>query len=67
VTARPDTADTDRDHDGVGAPPPDGLVSGGYDEHDSDPLVIETKDFDDLLDLLPSLVATGPLGRSFTL
>jgi len=52
----------DRDHDGIGAPPrqivcigatiPEGLVTGGYDEDDSDPLVIETEDFDDLLDLI---------------
>jgi hypothetical protein len=27
-------------------------VTGGYDEDDSDPLVIETEDFDDLLDLI---------------
>jgi len=52
----------DNDGDGVGASPrqvlclgatvPPGLVVGGYDEDDSDPAVIETEDFDDLLDLI---------------
>ncbi len=52
----------DHDEDGVGAPPrqilclgatnPDGLVPGGYDEDDADPAVIETDDFDELLDLV---------------
>lgn len=52
----------DQDGDGVGAPPrqilcigttlPAGLVTGGYDEDDTDPTVIETEDFDDLLDLI---------------
>jgi hypothetical protein len=52
----------DRDGDGVGAPPrqitcigsalPAGLVRRGYDENDADPQVIETEDFDDLLELL---------------
>jgi hypothetical protein len=52
----------DQDGDGVGAPPrqvlclgtttPAGLVPGGYDEDDTDPAVIETEDFDDLLDLI---------------
>jgi hypothetical protein len=53
----------DGDGDGVGAPPrqvlclgastPDGVVPGGYDEDDTDPSVIETEDFDDLLELIP--------------
>ena len=52
----------DGDGDGVGARPrqvrclgatvPAGLVTGGYDEDDRDPLVIETEDLDDLLDLI---------------
>lgn len=52
----------DGDGDGVGAPPrnilclgpanPGGFVPGGYDEDDGDPAVIETDDFDDLLDLI---------------
>jgi hypothetical protein len=52
----------DNDGDGVGASPrqvlclgatvPAGLVTGGYDEDDNDPAVIETEDFDDLLDLI---------------
>jgi hypothetical protein len=52
----------DGDGDGVGAPPrnilclgpadPGGFVPGGYDEDDNDPAVIETEDFDDLLDLI---------------
>jgi hypothetical protein len=52
----------DQDGDGVGAPPrqvlclgaaiPAGLVPGGYDEDDTDPAVIETEDFDDLLDII---------------
>jgi hypothetical protein len=52
----------DHDHDGVGAPPrqllcigaglPAGVARGGYDEDDSDPTVIETDDFDDLIELL---------------
>jgi len=52
----------DQDGAGVGAPPrqvlcigttpPAGLVTGGYDEDDTDPTVIETEDFDDLLDLI---------------
>jgi hypothetical protein len=31
---------------------PAGLACGGYDEDDDDPSVIETEDFDDLLELL---------------
>ncbi len=56
------TQDLDVLVDGVGAPPrqvlcigttpPAGLVTGGYDEDDTDPTVIETEDFDDLLDLI---------------
>jgi hypothetical protein len=52
----------DQDGDGVGAPPrqvlclgpanPGGFVPGGYDEDDTDPTVIETDDFDELLDLI---------------
>lgn len=52
----------DGDGDGVGAPPrqvlclgplnPAGFVAGGYDEDDGDPAVIETDDFDELLDLI---------------
>jgi hypothetical protein len=52
----------DQDDDGVGASPrsvvcigtaiPAGLARGGYDEDDTDPTVIETEDFDDLLELL---------------
>jgi hypothetical protein len=52
----------DGDGDGVGASPrqvlclgplnPAGFVVGGYDEDDGDPAVIETDDFDDLLDVI---------------
>jgi hypothetical protein len=52
----------DHDGDGVGAPPraieclgatiPDGMSTRGYDEDDNDKTVIETEDFDDLLDLV---------------
>jgi hypothetical protein len=36
----------------LGTTTPAGLVPGGYDEDDTDPTVIETEDFDDLLDLI---------------
>jgi hypothetical protein len=52
----------DQDSDGVGTSPrsivcigaaiPAGLARGGYDEDDADRTVIETEDFDDLLELL---------------
>lgn len=54
----------DADGDGVGASPrqvqclgpdlPAGLSPRGYDEDDADPAVIETEDFDELLDLVLS-------------
>jgi hypothetical protein len=52
----------DQDGDGVGAPPrvlecigttvPEGFARGGYDDDDTDPMVIETEDSDDLLERL---------------
>ena len=52
----------DLDGDGVGSSPrqvrclgettPAGLVSGGYDEDDTNPAVIETEEFDELIDLI---------------
>lgn len=52
----------DHDGDGVGISPrqlrclgqavPDGLSPRGYDEDDADPAVVETEDFDELLDLV---------------
>jgi len=36
----------------IGVTWPAELVAGGYDEDDTDPTVIETEDFDDLLDLI---------------
>jgi hypothetical protein len=52
----------DHDGDGVGAPPrevqclgatlPDQMSARGYDDDDNDKTVIETEDFDDLLDLV---------------